>query len=298
MSPILHITSGDCAGALLAKTGIPGEILVWHDILYDGPRCPGWPDEETLAVRSRFLEQATAGGLSKAFILATLRQQYRTLSAWAGYARIVLWFDACLFDQAMLAHILACLPPQSLDTLELLCVDAFPCIVPFHGLGQLTPEQLASLYERRQPVSEAQWRFAREVDRAFAGQDEALLTALSCRVEAPLPWVPAAVSRWLAERPDPESGLGWLAALALAAIVSGCQTPAEIFTAVAKADTPPQYWGDITLWSTINSLADRHPPLVRIDGPAPRLPQWPERADLIRFRVTCLPPAVQASPTP
>lgn len=32
------MTSGDCAGELLEKSGLPGEVFVWHDILYDGPR--------------------------------------------------------------------------------------------------------------------------------------------------------------------------------------------------------------------------------------------------------------------
>lgn len=41
MMDILHITSGDCAGGSLAKAGLPGEVFVWHDILYDGPRNPG-----------------------------------------------------------------------------------------------------------------------------------------------------------------------------------------------------------------------------------------------------------------
>lgn len=287
MNRLLHITSGDIAGGLLARTGIAGEILVWHDILYDGPRAPGWPDEATLAARAGFLEAATGGGMTREFILATLREQYRTLAAWQGYARLLLWFDACLFDQAMLVHILALLPLEAIGRTELLCVDAFPGIEPFNGLGQLTAEQLLSLYPRRQPVTEAQWRFAREGDRAFADQDAALLTALVGRTDAPLPWLPAAVARWLAERPAAATGLGRLETLALAAIQGGAERPGQIFRAVAQADTPPQFWGDITLWATINHLADRA--LVRIDGPAPRLPQWPEQADIQLFRVTPLP---------
>ena len=68
----------------------------------------------------------------------------------------------------------------------------------------------------------------------------------------------------------------------------GCKRPGEIFSAVAAADTAPQYWGDITLWAKINALADRHPPLVRIEGPLPRLHQWKGRAALERFRITRL----------
>lgn len=42
MSGPLHITSGDHAGDNLTKSGIFVEVLVWRDILYDGPRNAGW----------------------------------------------------------------------------------------------------------------------------------------------------------------------------------------------------------------------------------------------------------------
>ncbi|HYQ70333.1 MAG TPA: DUF1835 domain-containing protein [Gammaproteobacteria bacterium] len=109
MAGILHITSGDCAGASLAEAGLCGEVFVWHDILYDGPRNPGWPNEDTLNARALFLEDVTAVGLDRKYILETLHGQYRKLAEAASCERIVLWFDACLFDQSMLAHILACL---------------------------------------------------------------------------------------------------------------------------------------------------------------------------------------------
>ena len=35
-----------------------------------------------------------------------------------------------------------------------------------------------------------------------------------------------------------------------------------------------------TLWQTINDLSLRRPPLVRIEGPTPRLPQWPGQGDI------------------
>ena len=94
MNEILHITSGDIAGGSLAKSGISGEVFVWHDILYDGPRNPGWPGDDTLLSRAKFIEESTGGGLKKAFILNTLKGQYVKLAAAKKYKQIVLWFDA------------------------------------------------------------------------------------------------------------------------------------------------------------------------------------------------------------
>jgi hypothetical protein len=289
MEKTLHITSGDSAGGSLVKAGLPGEVFVWHDIMYDGPRNPGWPDEGALNARAAYLQEATAGGLDRVRVLETLRRQYRRLAEASTQEHIVLWFDACLFDQSMLAHILTCLRLKDATNVELLCVDAFPGIEPFHGLGQLQPQQLASLYDRRLDVTDEQLRFAQVVDKAFATQDTAMFAELSNIPEAPLPWVPAAVARWMQEQPEPRSGLGRLEYLALTAIREGKETPGSIFEYVASADTPPQFWGDTTLWAKINGLAGRTPPLVHIKGPADRLPQWESELLLGQFRITALP---------
>jgi hypothetical protein len=289
MVDTLHIVSGDIAGGNLLKSELPGEVFVWHDILYDGPRNPGWPDEETLKARAVFLEKATAGGLDRRRILETLHNQYRKLAEAATDKHIVLWFDACLFDQSMLAHILTCLLHQGVQEVELLCVAAFPGIEPFHGLGQMKPDQMASVYGNRQPITDTQFRFAARVDEAFATQDCGVLAELSQSTSAPLPWIPAAVARWLLERPDPVTGLGRLEELALSAIRAGCDTPSKIFASAAAADTPPQFWGDITLWAKINALAEREPPLVKIEGPTDRLPQWESEVSLNDFTIKALP---------
>lgn len=288
LNVILHITSGDIAGGNLAKAGLPGDVFVWHDILYDGPRQPGWPNEDILNARALFLEEFTAGGLGREYILQTLHAQYLKLANAGSHERTVLWFDACLFDQSMLSHILTCLFLKGIRNVELLCVDSFPGIEPFHGLGQLQPSQFASLYSGRRTVTDEQFRFADIVDKAFATQNPALLKELSEMIDPPLPWIPAAAKRWLQEQPDAATGLGRLESLALAAIRAGCETPDKIFKSVASADTPPQYWGDTTLWAKINGLAEREPPLVRIEGPAERLPQWESRVPLKEFRIKAL----------
>jgi len=285
MKKNLHITSGDVAGAKLAKSGVPGEVFVWRDILYDGPRKPGLPDDDTLPIRARFLEDVTGGGLNWQYVLDTLIAQYAKLAAAEHYDHVVLWFDACLFDQSMLCHVLTCMRCLRTEWGALICIDSFPGIEPFHGLGQLSPEQMVSVYDRRRSLTKDQFLFAERVDRAFARQDQDDFKELSNLTEAPLPMVPAAIKRWLEEQPDKETGLGRLEQLALEAISAGCESPADIFSSVSDRDTPPQFWGDITLWSKINLLADRKPPLVRIEGPGERLPQWEGLTDLKLFRI-------------
>jgi len=286
MASCLHITSGDIAGAALAESGLDGDILVWHDLLYEGPRIPGWPDAEVLLERSRFIEEMSGGGLRSSEVLSVYAEQYELLGDLSGDAHVVLWFDGCLFDQSMLVHLLNCLGIKDIRTrVELLCIDRFDGIEPFIGLGQMSSPQLAGAWPERRPVSAGQFSFAAEVDRIFADKDFYRAEQISHQSDPPLVWIPAALKRWLEERPDPETGLGRLESMALDAVRAGCSEPWEIFNHAAAAETPPQFWGDTTLWSKINSLAERRPPLVEICGPAERLPQWSGSLDVKQFQV-------------
>ena len=49
-----------------ACSRVAGEVLVWHDILYDGPRRLGWREEEILAARAEFAAGATAAACCRA----------------------------------------------------------------------------------------------------------------------------------------------------------------------------------------------------------------------------------------
>ena len=281
----LHIINGDGAGDALRSSGLDGEVLICRELLYEGVRRAGWPDASSLEVRARFLSETTGGAMDPAEVLKQLTAFYRQLSAAGGYTGIVLWFYACLCDQAMLTHILVCLRHQEVDRAELICLDRFPGIEPFNGLGQLTPDQLASVYRRRLPVTAEQFAYARTVETAFSLQDLEMLHELSRSTGAPLPFVPAAAARWIEEQPDPATGLGNLEHLVVEGLRDGAKSPWELFQHAAAGDSAPQYWGDTTLWRKINGLAARKPPRVRIHGPAKRLPLWGDGGALNRFSI-------------
>lgn len=283
---MLHITSGDIAGEVIRNSSVPGEVLVWHDILYDGIRSGGWPEESDLTKRALFLETYTDGGLHRDLVKTTLINQYSRLEDIEETEKVLLWFDACLFDQSMLAHVLTCLSSLEVEDVELICIDHFPGISPFNGLGQLNPEQISTLLPQKSKVSEKQFAFAKTVDEAFAAQSVEELEQLSQMEEAPLQWVPPAASRWLQEIPDANTGQGLLETLILEALEYDRLSPPEIYEYVSAKDKPPQYWGDITLWAKINGLATRVPALLTISGPTDKLPQWETSLDLNLYTIT------------
>ena len=87
------------AQGIVLRSPVFPEKCLFGTTYCDGPRNPGWPDNIILDARARFLEQATAGGLSRKHVLEILKRKYQKLTAAADYERSVLWFDACLFDR-------------------------------------------------------------------------------------------------------------------------------------------------------------------------------------------------------
>lgn len=286
----LHVLDGDGTDVTFAETGLPGERLVWRDVLYEGPRTGAVPpDERELAARARYLTADAPPGRTPTpeGALRMLRAQYARLRrAAAEGTPLVLWFDACLFDQAMLAHVLACLSVWGMPpSVALICPDSFPGHPRFNGLGELTAAELASLWSAREPLTSAHVAYAVRADRAFALRDRALLEALAAESDAPLRFVPAAARRLLQEFPDPVTGVGRLEQLALQAVAAGAHTPPEIFRAAARLDSPPQYWGDSQLYRTLNRLAEQTPPRLVIDAPGGKIPAFATPEELAPIRV-------------
>ena len=70
-----------------------------------------------------------------------------------------MWFEHDLFDQLNLVQLLTWIRARlpAAKAVSLVCVGSFPGHPGFKGLGELTPDELASLLDTRLPVSEAQY---------------------------------------------------------------------------------------------------------------------------------------------
>ena len=73
----------------------------------------------------------------------------RALARFHDHDEVILWFEHDLYDQLQLIQLLDWFAQQELEEtrLSLICIDHF------FGLGQLTPVQLASLFNTRQEVT-------------------------------------------------------------------------------------------------------------------------------------------------
>jgi hypothetical protein len=229
----LHITNGDCAADTL-RTFLPDPVKITCDVLHDGPivPAPAW------------------------------------LAAGPGeYGEVVFWFEHDLFDQLLLIRALDVLHDQK--NVSLICIDRFPGVEPFYGLGQLNAAQLASLTDTRSPITPDQYALAQHAWAAFGAADPrelaqvAHLATTSKRARAVLPFLGDALTRFLAEYPSVAHGLSRTEELALSALCEGPSTAGELFRTVQSKETSP-FMGDWGFYDILRRLNSARTPLLGI----------------------------------
>ena len=263
----LHVTNGDCAADVLRMSGVTGEITLSADVLHEGPTPAGLLPERWRKVRARYLAECGYADYDAA--LARLTEWDHALESYRSYDEVVLWFEHDLFDQLLLVRLLDWFGARDLgrSRLSLICIGAFPGVEPFHGLGQLGPEQMASLLDRREPVTERQTFLARHAWRAFCSPEPIGIEVALRRDTSALPFLAAALQRHLEEFPWTRDGLSRTERQALLAVDAGYDTFEPLFRAVQALEESP-YLGDTSLLHILRRLAASPMPLLRLEpGP-------------------------------
>jgi hypothetical protein len=185
----------------MRRAGFDDALLPWRDVLHEGPVSAQLPLVTLSHLRAHFIADKGWGDLET--VQAEMTARDRLLAAAADFERIVLWFEHDLFDQLQLLQLLSWFADHDRGRarLEMLCIDSFPGLPDFGGLGELAPEQMASLRGREQPVSAEQLALGKAGFEAFGAGDPRLLVEFLQRDSAPLPHLRPALARMLEEYP-------------------------------------------------------------------------------------------------
>jgi RNA polymerase sigma factor (sigma-70 family) len=263
---MLHVLNGDATRGIMERSDIPGTYTVWADVLHEGPVPGNVDDEEFRRMRIGFLT-AFDDFVSPEEGEAMYRAWDELLASFAEYDEVVLWFEHDLFDQLILLRHLDWFARRDMGrtTLSLICIGEFPGIEGFAGLGQLSPDQLASLLGTRQRVTVRQTELGRAAWRAFTSSDPTAIERLRERDTSALPFLPGALVRFLEEYPSVGSGLSRTERQILDSLVRGVTTPVDLFRDTQRHEERV-FMGDATFWTRLESLARGPRPLVRLHG--------------------------------
>jgi hypothetical protein len=285
----LHITNGDCAGDTL-RGFVDGPVALARDVLHEGP-CPPVDGDAWHEVRGRFL---SGPGRPADAVKASLAEDDRTILDACGRGDdLVLWFEHDLFDQLAIVRTLDLVgggstgPAPHKTRASLICIDRFPGVDRFIGLGQLTADQLATLAGTGATVTAGHYTLAADAWRAFRSPDPRdLLHVAEGLGAAKLPvseggpalrFLGDALLRFLAEYPSADNGLSHTEELALTALLDGPASAGALFTATQSREARP-FLGDSTFFDNLERLASARVPLVTVEAA-------PGGADLRQARI-------------
>ncbi|MCP5082630.1 MAG: hypothetical protein GY948_13165 [Alphaproteobacteria bacterium] len=263
MRTYLHITNGDGAAGLLKASGLEGDVLPWRDPMHHGP-FPANADLQTLSeIRGRYL---AGPGLPEGDVVRDFELRNEHLKSACLYEEVVLWFEHDLLDQLQILQVLDLVADRfaAPRALSMICIDRFEGVEGFRGLGQLTCEQIKSLWPQRKPVSEAQIALASKGWSAFLSNDPADLERFLSEDLGELPFLAAALKRHLEEYPEAGTGLTRTEAQILALVTGGVHSPVSLFVQNMDLETT-LYMGNWPTFSRINVLCSGPTSLLRCD---------------------------------
>ncbi|MDD5530720.1 MAG: DUF1835 domain-containing protein [bacterium] len=284
MKNILHIHCGDCSADTLKKSTLKDDIIVWCDILSDGPTPSGLSTQKWLDIRSKHISKTTEQKLPVKKVRGWLSKQDKSLENFRNYKEVVLWFDACLFDQTILIRQLDWFSKQNMGKtkLSLICIDEFPGFKKFIGLGELNPKQMASLFKTRHPVTKKECALAQKAWSAFCSPTPMTIQQLIKKNTSALPFLHDALIRHSEQFPSLKNGLNRLENTALEAVAKGKNKLIDIFIYASLKEERP-FWGDTTLWECLHKLSKAKHPLLKVKGG--NLPLWNPPKDLSKWEV-------------
>ena len=265
-APLLLITNGDVAAALL-RQAVPGaEVLPWRDVLTDGPVTMTEALSDLAEIRADFLADKGWGDSE------ALRQSFTSrnngLEHHSAFEQVVLWFEHDLYDQLQLLQILDWFSDFDLgEGLALVQTQDF--------IGRRSVEDIAELRVLETTVTSEQLDLAHVGWRAYREPEPYDWVALLDEETDALPHLEAAVLRSLEELPDPKNGLSRTEQAMLEAIKAGANNPVELFSAVQDKEAAP-FMGDWSFWDRLDAIAGGETPLVEGIEDMKFRPDWPE----------------------
>ena len=257
----LHVANGTCTTRIIEAAGIPGARSIWADPLYEGPVPGGATDDELLEARRRF----HAGAEAARDPVNDMRRWRSVIEAHDAYDELVLWYEHDLFDQLNLIQLLSWLRGRlpSHTPVSLVSINAFPGHAEFKGLGELSPDELASLFDTRRPITDREYAVADDAWQAFRATTPEPLDALRAAGTAVLPYLAPALDRFVQEYPAVGDGLSRSERRLLSLAADRPVSLRAVFPRMHDGEEV-YYITDVSLAELATTLSRTSPPLLTI----------------------------------
>ena len=262
---MIHIANGDIVGSKLGN--LPDEVLVWREMYDMGPLAQVSSKEEWIERRALFFENKLA--IPRSLFIKNCEEQDRYLDGLNRDREIVLWFEHDRFDQTMFMYLLNELTKKEFTNISMVTIDRYPGIEHFHGLGQLTSQQLEELfYKMKQPISADQFDEAITGWKAYTSPNPIDIEKWLTTSKGKLPFLKQVLKSNLSYFPSCQTGLNDVEVLVLNFLYENPSSFWELFQYISEK-RPEDGLSDFHLASIINELVVEKKPLIDSDKPLP-----------------------------
>lgn len=151
MKKTLHIVNGDSLAEQMQELNLPGELIVWRELLCEGPTIQNI-NAEFFKIRKKFLKKAyniSSENYEERFI-----SEIKRLKALKDYDHVVLWFEFDLFCHINMLAAIQLLSEKDLKTpISLVCSKKLGGEKEFQPLSQLKSNELQNHFKNSIPLN-------------------------------------------------------------------------------------------------------------------------------------------------
>ena len=168
MANTIHIVNGDAVVPILTGSGIEGDIIVWREMLCDGPVYVKVGSDEFWKKRLDYFEKEL--DVSKLEYFDKTIKELLKLEDLSNYNELVMWFEFDLFCQVNLMALSTFLYKNYRKTItyNLVCSGKVKGNDKLHSLTDFSPEDFKELYNNKLKLNKTDLEYAKECWEAYA----------------------------------------------------------------------------------------------------------------------------------
>jgi len=171
MSKKLHILNGDSTLPILEKSGINGDVVVWRELLCEGPLHKEVGSDDFWINRYAYFQDEI--GVSRIEYYDKTIKEIVKLEDVSGYNEVVLWFEFDLFCQVNLLALCSYLLDNYVKKTNyyLICTGKVEGEKRLQSLSDFSPSDFKTLFENKITLSKASLEFAKESWNIYVEND-------------------------------------------------------------------------------------------------------------------------------
>ena len=168
MNSVVHVLNGDSTVPIFAKSRIPGDVIVWRELLSDGPVKNTIGSDEFWKERYAFFEREL--GISKLEYFDKTIKEIIKLSDLSKSCELVLWFEYDLFCQVNLLALCSYLLQYYRKDLTyyLVCTGKIKDQEQLQYLSDFSPDAYTTLYKNKVKLTKHNLFFAEQCWNIYA----------------------------------------------------------------------------------------------------------------------------------